>query len=322
MPITSILIAAVQLATFAIVVSISATLINRLTTLVEVRRRLGAQVGASTNRATTSTATLVRQAQITNPFLLWVQRSTSLSDPKDQAKLSRDLAMAGIEHPAAPALYVVLRFGAAIGLPLCFLISQQFEPKPLIGLPLIGCALGLCAVGLVAPRALLDNRIGARKTQLEQQFPDALDLMVVCVEAGLGLESALVRVGREVHESHPRVAEEFDRTSQELAAGRSRADALRGLADRAEVESVRSFAALLIQTDTLGTSIGQTLRTYSNEMRDHRMLAAEEKAMRIPVLLTVPLVACILPVIVTALMLPAIIDVVRNLLPALSGVGG
>lgn len=321
MPITSIIVALVQIVTFFVVVFGSLALINRATTLLEVRRRLGAQVGAAGDRGQ-ARSELVRQGQVSNPFLLWVQRSTSPAEAKDQVKLVRDLAMAGIEHPAAPILYVIARFGAAIGLPLAFLIAQQFDPKPMMGLRLAAAALVLCATGLIAPRALLDNRINARKLQLEQQFPDALDLMVVCVEAGLGLESALLRVGREVHESHPRVAEEFDRTSQELAAGRGRADALRGLADRTDVESVKSFAALLIQTDTLGTSIGQTLRTYSNEMRDHRMLTAEEKAMRIPVLLTVPLVACILPVIVTALTLPAMIDVVRNLLPALKGGGG
>jgi tight adherence protein C len=319
MSISSLIEFSVEFLIFGIVATISWTLVGRYNASVDVRRRLGAQLGVSTGRRPTST--LVRQGQITHPFLLWVQRSTSLADAKDQAKLARDLARAGIDHPAAPVLYVVLRFGAAIGLPLAFLMSQQLDAKPMTGLPLIGGALVLCALGLIAPRALLDNRINARKTQLEQQFPDALDLMVVCVEAGLGLEAALVRVGREVQESHPRIAEEFDRTTQELAAGRSRADALRGLAERSDAESVKSFAALLIQTDTLGTSIAQTLRSYSNEMREHRMLAAEEKAMRIPVLLTVPLVACILPVIVTALMLPAIIDVVRSLLPALSGGG-
>jgi tight adherence protein C len=311
---------AVELFTFAIVAAISVVLIGRVTTLVEVQRRLSTQLGASGERQPRS-AGLLRQDEVTNPFLLWVQRSTSLADTKDRAKLTRDLALAGIEHPAAPMLYVVLRFGMAIGLPLAFLLSQQLAAKPMTGLSLIAGALGFCAFGLIIPRALLDNRIGARKTQLEQQFPDALDLMVVCVEAGLGLESALVRVGREVHESHPRVAEEFDRTAQELAAGRSRADALRVLGERTDVESVKSFAALLIQTDTLGTSIAQTLRTYANEMREHRMLAAEEKAMRIPVLMTVPLVVCILPVIITALMLPVMIDVVRHLMPALNGGG-
>ena len=307
----------VQVLTFVIVVGVSLTLLARVTAQVEVRRRLGEHVSSRT----TSTAGIVKTSQVSHPFLLWVQRSTSLADAKDQAKLHRQLEQAGIHHPAAPILYVVCRFGLAIGLPLAFLMLQQVAAKPMTGLPLSGAAIVLCAVGLIGPRVLVDNRISARKAQLEQEFPDALDLMVVCVEAGLGLEASLVRVGREVGESHPRIAENFNRVSQELAAGRGRADALRAMAERADVESLTSFVALLIQTDTLGTSIAQTLRTYAAEMREHRLLAAEEKAMRIPVLLTVPLVACILPVIVTALMLPAIIDVVRKLLPALQGIG-
>lgn len=166
---------------------------------------------------------------------------------------------------------------------------------------------------------MVDNRSGGRRTQLEQEFPDSLDLMVVCVEAGLGLEAAFIRVADDVKESHPRIAEEFNRMSEELRAGQSRADALRNLANRADVDAVKSFVALLIQTDSLGTSIGQTLKTYAAEMREHRFLKAEEKAMRVPVLMTIPLVACILPVIVTALMLPPIIDVMRTMLPALKG---
>jgi tight adherence protein C len=306
---------AVELVTFGIVVAATLALLNRVTAQAAVRRRLGERAAPAAQR----TATLVNDGQVTNPFLLWVQRSTSLADTKDRAKLTRDLAMAGIRNPAAPTLFVVARFGLAIGLPLVFLMLQQFASKPMSGFLLIAAALVLCGVGLIAPRAVVDNRINARKTQLEQEFPDALDLMVVCVEAGLGLEAAFIRVGREVGESHPRIAEEFDRVSQELAAGRGRADALRAMADRTDVESVRSFVALLIQTDTLGTSIGLTLRTYSSEMRDHRFLAAEEKAMRIPVLLTIPLVACILPVILTALLLPAGLDMARHLGPALNG---
>ena len=146
--------------------------------------------------------------------------------------------------------------------------------------------------------------------------------MVVCVEAGLGMEAAFMRVAREVRESHPRVARELDLVSQELRAGRTRAEALRNLGERTAVPAVRSFAALLIQTDTLGASIGQTLRVYSKELRETRFMNAEEKAMRIPVLMTIPLVACILPVIMTALLLPGIIDVIRVGLPALRGAGG
>jgi tight adherence protein C len=317
MPINFILQASVQMAAFLIVATVAGFLISRIATIIDVRRRLRREVNASSARPAASA--LVRRSQITNPLLLWVQQSSSIAEAKDRAKLARDLATAGFNDPAAPALYVILRFSAAIGLPLAFLTFQQFAPKPISGPQLIATALVLCTVGLIAPRALLDRRIGERKLQLEQQFPDALDLMVVCVEAGLGLEAALVRVGREVGESHPRIAEQFAQTSQELAAGRSRADALRALADRTDVESVKSFATLLIQTDTLGTSIAQTLRTYSNEMRGHRMLAAEEKAMRIPVLLTVPLVACILPVIIAALLLPPMLDVVRKLMPIFHG---
>jgi tight adherence protein C len=312
----------IQVLTFIAVVGVSLVVIGRVGNQLTVRRRLGEQVAGTAPPAANRAGKLVRGSSVTNPFLRWVQSATSLQESQDGAKLRRSLALAGIEHPAAPALFVVARFSLAIGLPLAFLLFQQIASKPMTGLPLIFGALGLCALGLITPKAVIDNRGNARKTQLEQEFPDCLDLLVVCVEAGLGLEAAIVRVGREVHESHPRVAEEFDRVAQELAAGRGRAEALRALAERTDVDSVKSFVALLIQTDTLGTSIGQTLRTYSDEMRRHRILKAEEKAMRVPVLLTVPLVVCILPVIITSLMLPAIIDVIRKLLPALSGHGG
>jgi tight adherence protein C len=217
---------------------------------------------------------------------------------------------------------VIIRFVLAIALPIGYLLSQTLSPTPTTGAKLIVIALAYCATGLIGPRAIVDRRGNARKTAIQHEFPDALDLMVVCVEAGLGLEAAFVRVGAEVTESHPRISEEFNAVSDELRAGRTRAEALRNLGDRTDVPALKSFSALLIQTDALGTSIAQTLRTYSLEMRQDRFLKAEEKAMRIPVLMTVPLVACILPVVVTALMLPAIIGVVRDLLPALRGTGG
>lgn len=308
----------VQVLTFLVVVALSAAVINRTANQLQARRRLGREL-ADPSMVTVRRASLVKSSGVTNPFLLWVQKSTSPTGSRDGDALRRNLALAGIRHPAAPMLYVLARFGLAIGLPIGFILIQQLSDEPIVGLPLIVWTLALCGLGLIAPKAVVDNRANTRKAQLEEQFPDALDLMVVCVEAGLGLESALLRVSREVHESHPRIAEEFGMVTQELAAGRGRADALRALAERAQVDSVKSFVALLIQTDTLGTSIGQTLRTYSNEMRDHRYLRAEEKAMRVPVLLTVPLVACILPVIITALLLPAILDVIRTLLPALKG---
>jgi len=179
--------------------------------------------------------------------------------------------------------------------------------------------LVLCGIGLIAPKAVMDNRINKRREQLEHEFPDSLDLLVVCVEAGLGLEAAFVRVADEVKESHPRISEEFGRLADELGAGRGRAEALRALADRVNADSIKSFVALLIQTDVLGVSIAQSLRTYSAEMRETRFMKAEEKAMRIPVLMTMPIVACFMPVIVVALLLPPAIDVIRTLVPAMTG---
>jgi len=262
---------------------------------------------------------VIARREVRNPFLLWVQSATATKDSQDEQQLRRNLRMAGFDDPAAPIWYTIIRFALAIGLPIALIVSQQFVAKPMTGLGLIFWPLLLCGLGFIAPRAFIDNRANASREQLQNEFPDALDLMVVCVEAGLGIESAFVRVGQEVRNSHPRIAAAFDYVSDQLRAGQARAEALRNMAERTDVASIRSFAALVIQSDALGSSIAQTLRTYSEEMRRNRFLRAEEKAMRIPVLLTIPLVGCILPVIITALLLPASIDVIRNLLPALRG---
>ena len=145
--------------------------------------------------------------------------------------------------------------------------------------------------------------------------------MLVCVEAGLGLEAAFARVGQEMTKSHPRLAEQLGAVVLELRAGRSREDALRRMADRAGADEIRAFATLLIQSTKLGSSVAQTLRIYASEMRERRRMRAEEKAHRLPVLLSIPLVACMLPVMIGVLMLPAVIRVMRQVMPALAGGG-
>ena len=281
---------------------------------IQRRRRLGEQqIGAAA-----SVKPLVQGRGLTNPFFQWVQSSTSISEATERKRLRDELALAGFVAPAAPVWYVIVRFLLAIGLPLAFLLSRILMSKPLGGSGFLFGVLALCGLGFLAPSAFVSRRARMRRMDLEIEFPDALDLMVVCVEAGLSLDSAFIRVGEEIRESHPRIATEFARLAEELRAGRSRAEALRAMADRCDVSGIRSFVALVIQTDALGASIAQTLRTYSAEMRQTRFLKAEERAMRIPVLMTVPLVACILPVIVGALLLPAVIDVMRHVMPALT----
>ena len=150
-------------------------------------------------------------------------------------------------------------------------------------------------------------------------FPDCLDLMLVCIEAGLGIEAAMERVGREMVKVHPQVSELLSLTVLNLRAGATRQESFRKLADASGVDEIGSFATLLIQSDKLGTSIGSTLRVYAAEMREKRRMRAEEKAYRLPVIISIPLVVCMLPVMIGVLMLPAIIRVIREVAPVMLG---
>ena len=304
-----------ELLIFGAVMLMTLAVIREAQRIMEQRRRLGGQAATG---GLSAPSLLARRAS-ENAFFRWVQHSTSISDPDERNQLRQSLMLAGFSSPNAAIWYVIARFSLAILLPVLFILLQSMKAKPETGLGVVIWPLILCAVGLLAPSRILKALASSRQQQLEFEFPDALDLMVVCVEAGLSLDAAFVRVGQETKESHPRISEEYERVSEQLRAGRARPDALRAMADRTGVPAIKSFAALLIQTEMLGAGIAQTLRTFSSEMRETRFIKAEEKAMRIPVLMTIPLVACILPVIVTALLLPAMIDVVRTLMPALTG---
>lgn len=305
----------IQMLTFALVVTGVLLGQRSLLAALAVRRRMG-DTGQA--RVAKFDGAILKSDAVNNGFLQWVQGAL-LTDTADRSKLRRDLSLAGFDHPAAPAAYVATRLSLAIGIPLAMIIGPVLIGRPVQGLGAIVFPLVLCGLGLILPRTFISRRANGRREALEFQFPDALDLLVVCVEAGLGLEAAVVRVASEVKQSHPRIAREFGQLAEEMEAGRSRADALRALGDRVDVVSVKSFVALLIQTEALGVSIAQSLRTYSTEMRETRYLKAEEKAMRIPVLMTVPIVACFMPVIIVALLLPPLIDVARTLMPQMAG---
>jgi tight adherence protein C len=304
----------VEVLIFCMIAAITWGLAREFERAGEQRRRLGEQRPLGISSATP----LMQGRDLQNRFFKWVQASTSISETGQREKLRAELSLAGFDSPSAPVWYVIIRFILAIGLPLLFLLSRILMSKQMGGLSFLFGISMCCSIGFIGPSFFVRHRASARRLELEIEFPDALDLMVVCVEAGLGLDAAFIRVGEEIRQSHPRISKEFGRLAEELRAGRNRAEALRSMADRCDVPGIRSFVALIIQTDILGASIAQTLRTYSAEMRQTRFLKAEEKAMRIPVLLTIPLVCCILPVIIGSLMLPAVIDVIRILGPALN----
>jgi tight adherence protein C len=240
-----------------------------------------------------------------------------LVDTKDATIRSR-LVAAGYKQEYAPRVYSLIRLIMVIGLPLAaFAILWAAGSSPsLTKLYFIGAIAAL--LGLYLPNVWVRARADRRQQQIINGFPDALDLMLVCVEAGLGLEAAFSRVGMEMTRSHPLLAEQLGSVVLELRAGRSQEDALRRMADRAGADEIRAFATLLIQSHKLGSSIAQTLRTYAAEMRERRRMRAEEKAHRLPVLLSIPLVTCMLPVMIGVLMLPAVIRTIRVILPAMA----
>lgn len=244
----------------------------------------------------------------------------SLMDTRDKA-LRQKLVAAGYTAPYAPRVYTLIRLIMVLGLPALVLFIYWFAAASPSIMTLYFSAVIAAALGLYLPALFIRAKADRRQQEIINNFPDALDLLLICVEAGLGLEAAFARVGMEMTESHPRIAEQFGAVVLEMRAGRNREDALRRMADRAGVDEIRAFATLLIQSTKLGSSIAQTLRVYAAEMRERRRMRAEEKAHRLPVLLSIPLVTCMLPVMIGVLMLPASIRVIRAILPAL-GAGG
>lgn len=241
----------------------------------------------------------------------------NLADTKSDKLRSKMLA-AGFRSPSAPRLYTLIRLILVFALPLGYVLLAYSgdEPPSFFKVYLIGSLLAL--LGLYVPNLYVQAKADRRREEIVNGFPDCLDLILVCVEAGLGIESAMDRVGREMVHSHPLVAELLSVTTLQLRAGASREDAFRRMSDTAGVDDIRSFTTLLIQSDKLGTSVSTTLRVYASEMREKRRMRAEEKAHRLPVLISIPLVVCMLPTMIGTLMLPAAIRVVREILPVMA----
>jgi len=285
----------------------------------EVRERLAGGPGASGQAGDPNPAGL----RVHDARGAWVSLVTAIErtgvplvDTKDATLRSRLIA-AGYTQEYAPRVYSLVRLIMVLGLPIAafaFLWASGSSPT-MFKLYFIGMIMAL--LGLYLPSLWIRAKADRRQREIINGFPDALDLLLVCVEAGLGLESAFTRVGMEMTRSHPLLAEQLGSVVLELRAGRSQEDALRRMADRAGADEIRAFATLLIQSNKLGSSIAQTLRTYAAEMRERRRMRAEEKAHRLPVLLSIPLVTCMLPVMIGVLMLPAVIRTIRIILPAM-----
>jgi tight adherence protein C len=314
-PITRVLILLlVFLLVLIVVYSVASPALARLAVRRRIDERLmpSGSVASATLRSERTNSAWVRLVNAIE------QHGLSLADTKDD-KLRARLIAAGFTHPSAPRVFTLTRLVLTLGLPIFFglLVYLSGQPMGLLKLYLFGAAFAL--LGLYGPNLFISAKADRRRDAIINGFPDALDLMLVCVEAGMGLEAAFSRVGGEIMRQHPLLAEMFGGAVLEMRAGRSREDALRRMADRAQIDEIRAFTTLLIQSSKLGSSIAQTLRIYAAEMREARRMRAEEKAHRLPVLISIPLVTCMLPVMIGVLMLPAAIRVIRLVLPVLAG---
>ena len=280
------------------------------------RRADGTSATLESEAAPAGMADLLK-AQL-HALLEWSARMNQPSNVEDVRATRRKLINAGYRSVKASAFFI----GAKLLLAIAMVFLLAMIPVKLLGFPSVSNLtfyyVLAAACGYYAPALWLRRAIAARKDALQRAIPDALDLMVVCVEAGLGLDQAIGRVGQEVNRTHPELSDELNILTLELRTGLSRQEALRNLAYRTDLEEVRNLVALLVQTDRFGTSIGQALRVHADSMRSTRRLKAEELAAKLPVKLLFPLIFFIFPSMFIVLLGPAAIQMIRVLFPTLT----
>jgi tight adherence protein C len=243
----------------------------------------------------------------------WVKRFQQAvpKSPKEMSALRRRLAAAGYRSTSAAVFYSAAEFG----LPVLFTA---------LGLVYFGLfrwyyAFFAGAVGFVAPSIWLGRMTALRQKQIRNGLPDALDLMIVCIESGSSIDQSIVKTSDELDISHPALAEELRLVTTEMRAGKPRLEAFKNFASRTKVDDVRSLVAMLIQTDRFGTSVAQALRTHAEVSRTKRRQNAEERAAKIGVKLVFPLVFCLFPALYVAILGPAVVDYVTEFKPGIVG---
>jgi tight adherence protein C len=282
------------------------------------RRRAEGQTVAAEEGEDSGRFAELAQAQI-RALLEWFATLNQPSNVEEMRATRRLLITAGYRSGKAPVFYT----GAKLLLAITAVVLIAMIPVKALGFPtatnLIFYYLLAATCAYYAPSLWLKRAIANRQDNLQRAISDALDLMVVCVEAGLGLDQALARVGEDVKQAHPELGDELNILSLELRTGVQRQEALRNLAHRTNLEEVKNLVALLVQTDRFGTSIGQALRVHADSMRTTRKLKAEELAAKLPVKLLLPLIFFIFPSMFVVTIGPAVIKMIRVLFPALAG---
>jgi tight adherence protein C len=231
------------------------------------------------------------------------------SSPKSNKGTQRMLARAGIRAPEAPAIISAVRIIGTAGLVALVYFTKLYLSNPAL---ILG---GAGILGYLGPDLYLSLKVSKRQKTLRLALPDALDLLVICVEAGLGLDQSMMRVAQELRIAHPELCLEVDSVTAQVRMGKTRVDALRDFAERTGVDDIKALVAMLIQTDRFGTSVAESLRVHSDELRTKRRQRAEEQAAKTTVKMVPVLVMFIFPALFAVILGPAVISVVRNLLP-------
>jgi len=259
----------------------------------------------------------------------WVQRVASITAPLgrlaapdegyERSNVRLRFVHAGIRNATAPTAFFGLKTVLTLGLPMLALLAIALLGAHQSGNGALTTALAAAALGYYLPNLWLARRIAGRQREIFESFPDALDLMTVCVEAGLGSEAAILRVAEDIQLKSAVLAEEFRLVNLELRAGADRERALRNLAIRTGVDEVDGFVTMISQADRFGTSIAASLRVHADMLRTRRRQRAEEAAAKIALKLLFPLIFCIFPSLMVVLMGPAMIQIYRVMLTTMAG---
>lgn len=246
-----------------------------------------------------------------------LEKFKPLLEPKDQKELSATrlkLIQAGYRTRNAVSTYHLARFVLGILFLAVGTLSILFrEEAPSLTLVILS-VLGPGLIGYYLPDYWVERRKQIRQEDITNGFPDALDLMLVCVEAGQSLDQSILRVATEVQKSYPTLAEEFEMVSNEMRAGKDRVSVLRDMGERCGVPDISAFVTVLVQSATFGTSIADALRVYASEMRDKRVMRAEEKANTLPTKLTLGTMMFTVPPLLIILVGPSFYDISQTLL--------
>jgi tight adherence protein C len=267
-------------------------------------------------------ARFMGRTEVSKPEGSWTERIaraarplTRLSVPEEgweKSALRTRFMNAGWRNPAVPVLYFAFKSVLALVFPGIAGVALAFAPLTLSGVQMLFLLLLAASFGYYLPNMVLARIVARRKREIFETIPDALDLLTVCVEAGLSLERALVKVASEIHIKSVTLAQELQLVLMEMRAGFSKEKALRNFALRVGLDDVDTLVAMLIQSERFGTSIGDALRVHSENLRNKRRLVAEEAAAKIGLKLLFPLIFCIFPTLLMVLLGPAAIQIMRT----------